>query len=194
MQNVTAYPSRTIKSLWLPSGGGPIRSRKNRRSRFGAASWRTPSIIENAGSKGALAARTTGARRDPTFLALQIRRDRLVIARRVTTNFGVDSLKDFAPIGWTAVPPFSLRHLGIDPGLQRRRIHRTRKSQPDEILIGDSGIGPTPYLAPVSSAPDQPRLHLLIGITETPSPGWSRRLKASPRGGEYRSREARARP
>ena len=107
-EDVTSYPSRTIKIVVaFPPGGGPdvlariIASGLERR-------LGKPVIVENMpGASGALAARST-ARAAADGYTLQFTEMSFVVARHVTANFGVDPLKDFTPIGWTAVSPFSL--------------------------------------------------------------------------------------
>ena len=167
-EDVASYPSRTIKILVaFPPGGGP-----DPLARIIAAGLERrlgkPVIVENMpGASGALAARTT-ARAAPDGYTLQFTEMSFVVARHVTANFGVDPLKDFTPIGWTAVSPFSFIASASIPATNVAEFVALAKAKPDEILIGHSGVGTTPYLGAVSfskAAGIEPRLISYRGIT-----------------------------
>lgn len=166
-EDVTSYPSRTIKIVVaFPPGGGPdvlariIASGLERR-------LGKPVIVENMpGASGALAARST-ARAAADGYTLQFTEMSFVVARHVTANFGVDPLKDFTPIGWTAVSPFSLIASAAIPATNVSDFVALAKARPDEVLIGHSGIGTTPHLGAVSfskAAGIEPRLISYRGI------------------------------
>ena len=166
-EDVASYPSRTIKiTVAFPPGGGPdllariIATGLERR-------LGKPVIVENMpGASGALAARTT-ARAAADGYTLQFTEMSFVVARHVTANFGVDPLKDFTPIGWTAVSPFSLIASASIPASNVADFIALAKTKPDDILIGHSGIGTTPHLGAVSfskAAGIEPRLISYRGI------------------------------
>jgi tripartite-type tricarboxylate transporter receptor subunit TctC len=126
-----------------------------------------PVIIENVpGASGALAARST-ARSAADGYTLQFTEMSFVVARHVTANFGVNPLKDFTPIGWTAVSPFSLIASASIPASNVVDFIALAKAKPDEVLIGHSGIGTTPHLGAVSfskAAGIEPRFISYRGI------------------------------
>lgn len=166
-EDVASYPSRTIKIVVaFPPGGGPdvlariVASGLERR-------LGKPVIVENMpGASGALAARST-ARAAPDGYTLQFTEMSFVVARHVTTNFGVDPLKDLVPIGWTAVSPFSFIVSASIPATNIADFIALAKAKPDEILIGHSGIGTTPHLGAVSfskAAGIEPRFISYRGI------------------------------
>jgi tripartite-type tricarboxylate transporter receptor subunit TctC len=166
-EDVASYPSRTIKiTVAFPPGGGPDLLARivatGLERRLGK-----PVIVENMpGASGALAARTT-ARAAADGYTLQFTDMSFVVARHVTANFGVDPLKDFTPIGWTAASPFSLIASASIPASNVGDFIALAKTKPDEILIGHSGIGTTPHLGAVSfskAAGIAPRLISYRGI------------------------------
>jgi tripartite-type tricarboxylate transporter receptor subunit TctC len=166
-EDAKSYPTRTIKIVVaFPPGGGPdVLARiiaTGLERRLGK-----PVVVENLpGASGALAARST-ARAAADGYTLQMTEMSFVVARHVTTNFGVDPLKDFTPVGWTAVSPFSLIASASVPASNVTEFIALAKTKPDDILIGHSGIGTTPHLGAVSfskAAGIEPRFISYRGI------------------------------
>jgi tripartite-type tricarboxylate transporter receptor subunit TctC len=163
----STFPTRPIKIVVaFPAGGGP-----DPMARIVAAGLEQrlgqPVIIENVpGASGALAARSV-TRSKPDGYTLMFTDMSFVVAPLVTAGFGVDPLKEFKPIGWVAAAPFSFIVSSSVPASNVADFVKLAKADPQNIIIGHTGIGTTPYLGAISftnSAEIQPRLIPYKGI------------------------------
>lgn len=151
-EDISSYPSHPIKMIVaFPAGGGPdplarIVARGLER-RLGG-----PVIVENLpGGSGVVAARTT-ARAAADGYTLQFADMSFVVAPHTTANYGVSPLKDFVPVGFAVSSPFSFIVSAALPATNVSDFIKLAKQKPNEVLIGHTGIGTTPYLGAVSFA------------------------------------------
>jgi tripartite-type tricarboxylate transporter receptor subunit TctC len=148
--DASSYPSRTIKLIVaFPAGGGPDPLARivaqGLEKRLGK-----PVIVENLpGGSGALAARTT-ARAAADGYTLQFTDMSFVVAPHTVANYGVSPMKDFAAVGFAASSRFSFIVSASLPATNVAELITLAKQKPDEILIGHTGVGTTPYLGAVS--------------------------------------------
>ena len=144
------YPTRPIKIIVaFPPGGGPDPLARivasGLEQRLGK-----PVIVENLpGGSGSLAARAV-VRSGPDGYTLLFADMTFISSPHVTSNFGVNPLKDFEAIGWAATSPFALIVSATVPASNLLDFIKLAKASPEMVLLGHAGIGTTPHLAAVA--------------------------------------------
>lgn len=151
-QDVASYPSYPIRLIVaFPAGGGP-----DPLARIVAESLARrlgkPVIVENLpGGRGSIAAHTV-ARAPADGYTLQFVDMSFVVAPHTTDNYGIKPLEDFQGVGFVASSPFSLIVSSTLPVSNVAEFVKLARQNPDQILIGHTGVGTTPYLGAVALA------------------------------------------
>jgi tripartite-type tricarboxylate transporter receptor subunit TctC len=149
-ETATQFPSRDI-TIVVPFGaGGPPDSIARVIAAGLSKNLGRPVVVENRpGASSGLASKAV-ARAEPngyTLLAVDIS---FAVAPHIASNLGVDTFKDFRPIGLSAKSVFTLL---VSPSLGTSTVAdfvKLAKAKGQEIQIAHTGIGTTPYLAAVT--------------------------------------------
>lgn len=144
------FPSRDITIIVPFSAGGPPDSVARVIAAGLSKNLGRPVVVENRpGASSGLASKAV-ARAEPngyTLLAVDIS---YAVAPHIASNLGVDTFKDFRPIGLSAKSVFTLM---VAPSLGTPTVAefvKLAKAKGQEIQIGHTGIGTTPHLAAIT--------------------------------------------
>jgi len=146
-ETAAQFPSRDITIIVPFGAGGPPDSVARVIAAGLSKNLGRPVVVENRpGASSGLASRAV-ARAEPngyTLLAVDIS---FAVAPHIASNLGVDTFKDFRPIGLSAKSVFTLI---AAPSLGTPTVAefvKLAKAKGQEIQIGHTGIGTTPHLA-----------------------------------------------
>jgi tripartite-type tricarboxylate transporter receptor subunit TctC len=149
-ETAAQFPSRDITIIVPFGAGGPPDSIARVIAAGLSKNLGRPVIVENRpGASSGLASKAV-ARAEPngyTLLAIDIS---FAVAPHIASNLGVDTSKDFRPIGLSAKSVFTLL---ASPSLGTPTVAdfvKLAKAKGQDIQIGHTGIGTTPYLAAVT--------------------------------------------
>jgi tripartite-type tricarboxylate transporter receptor subunit TctC len=161
------YPDRPIRLIVaFPAGGGPDLLGRIVAEVL-ARRLGQPVVVENLpGGRGSVAARTV-ARAPADGYTLQFVEMSFVVAPHMTADYGVKPLEEFQAVGFAATSPFSLIVSSALPVSNVAEFVKLAEQNPDQTLIGHTGVGTTPHLAAVAFAKGagiNPRLVFYRGI------------------------------
>jgi tripartite-type tricarboxylate transporter receptor subunit TctC len=146
-ETAAQFPSRDITIIVPFGAGGPPDSIARVIAAGLSKNLGRPVVVENRpGASSGLASRAV-ARAEPngyTLLAVDIS---FAVAPHIASNLGVDTFKDFRPIGLSAKSVFTLI---AAPSLGTPTVAdfvKLTKAKGQEIQVGHTGIGTTPHLA-----------------------------------------------
>jgi tripartite-type tricarboxylate transporter receptor subunit TctC len=145
--DAAAFPSRSITVVVPFGAGGPPDAIARVVAAGLSKALGQPVVVENRVGGGSAIAASTVARAPADGHTLLVVDISFTVTPHIATNFPVDLLKDFKPIGQSAKSSFVLiASTALNTPTLEQFIART-KEKGDEIKIGHTGIGTTPHLA-----------------------------------------------
>jgi tripartite-type tricarboxylate transporter receptor subunit TctC len=149
-ESAAQFPARDITIIVPFGAGGPPDSVARVVAAGLSQRLGKPVIVENRpGASSGLASRAT-ARAEPNGYTLMAVDISFAVAPHIASNLGTDLFKDFKPIGLSAKSVFTLLvapSLGVSNLAEFIKLAQTRGQ---DLQIGHTGVGTTPYLAAVT--------------------------------------------